>query len=115
AGRLDLALDMQSPLVLEPTEKGFGVDVARLLAVRIRSGVQENWRELRAVEEHIETITQEFDGEDVLHERVRTQFDEAKLILVALRERVQKYTGPFELSDPDEELRELVQRIVDHE
>ena len=32
-----------------------------------------------------------------------------------LHERVQKYTGAFDLPEPDDELRELVQHIVDNE
>jgi hypothetical protein len=77
--------------------------------------VQENWRELRAIEEQVEAITEEFDGEDVLHARVRAHFDEAKATLVELHAQVQKYTGPFQLPEPDDELRAMVQRIVDNE
>jgi len=77
--------------------------------------VQENWRELRAVEEQVESITEDFDGEDVLHARFRASFDEAKAMLIELHTEVQEYTGPFELPEPDDELRALVQRIVDNE
>jgi hypothetical protein len=28
---------------------------------------------------------------------------------------VQKYTGPFELPEPDEELRATIEKIVEHE
>lgn len=115
ACNLDLPLDMESPLNMEPTEKGFGVELARILAVRVRSAVQENWRELRAIEEQVESMTEDFGGEDPLHERVRANFDEAKSMLVDLHKRVPKYTGPFDLPDPDDELRAMVQQIVDNE
>ena len=113
AFKLDLPLDMKSPLSMEPQR--FGVDMARLLVVRIWSSLKEDWRELRAIEEQIESITEDFDGEDPLLERMREQVDEAKSILVELHGQVQKYTGPFELPDPDEELRAMVQTIVDNE
>lgn len=91
------------------------MELARILAVSVRSGVRENWRELRAIEEQVESIAEDFDGEDPLHERVRANFDEAKSILVDLHERVPKYTGPFHMLDPDEELREMVKQIIDNE
>jgi hypothetical protein len=45
-----------------------------------------NWRELRAIEEQFESIIGEFDGEDVLHPRVRGLFDEAKAAFRAARQ-----------------------------
>ncbi len=115
ACNFELPLDMESPLLVEPSPKGFGLELARVLAVRIRSGVQENWRELRAIEEQVASMTEEFEGEDVLHPRVRAHFDEAKAMLVELHEKLQKYTGPFELPEPDQEVRAMVQHIVDNE
>ena len=112
---IELPLDMESPLVVEPRPKGFGLELARILAVRIRCGVQENWRELRAIDEQVESMTEEFGGEDVLHPRVRAHFDEAKAMLVELHEKLQKYTGPFELPEPDDETRAAIQHIVDSE
>jgi hypothetical protein len=106
---------MESPLKTEPPPKGFGLEMARILAVAIRTGVQENWRELRAVEEQVASITEAFDGEDAVHPRVRAHFNEAKATLADLHGRVQKYTGPFELPEPDDELRSTVQHIVDNE
>lgn len=54
-------------------------------------------------------------GEDVSREQTPDYFDEAKTTLIELREQLVEYTGPFELSDPDEELRATVQPIVDNE
>jgi len=112
---LELPLDMESPLLVEPRPKGFSLELARILAVRIRGGVQENWRELRTIEEQLDSMTEAFGGEDVMHPRTRAPFDEAKAELVELHEKLQKYTGPFELPEPDEELRSMVQHIVDNE
>ena len=112
---LELPLDMESPLAMEPRPKGFGLELARVLALRIRRGVQENWRELRAIEEQLDSLSEAFDGEDVQHPRARVPFDEAKAMLVELHEKSQKYTGPFDLPEPDDDLRATVQHIVDNE
>jgi len=114
ACKLDLPLDMERPLVVEPTP-GFGEELARVLAVTIRAGVQENWRELRAIGEQIDEITEAFDGEDVLRDSTRGYLEEAKGTLAGLREDLQAYTGPFELPDPDDEVRATVARIVEQE
>ena len=78
---LELPLDMESPLDTEPPS-GFSEELARLVAVTIRAGVRENWQELRAIDEQIEAITEEYGGEDVLHARVRGNLDEAKALLL---------------------------------
>jgi hypothetical protein len=114
ACNLELPLDMESPLIVE-APKRFGVELARVLAVTIRTGVRENWQELRAIEAQVDAITEEFDGEDVLHARVRGQLDDTKAMLVELHEQLQEYTGPFELPEPDEDIRDIVQKIVDNE
>jgi hypothetical protein len=115
ACQFDLPLDMESPLAMEPPTKRFGPEIARILAAALRTGVQENWRELRAIEEQVDAISEEYGGEDVLHPRMRGHLDEAKAELVELHGQVQKYTGPFELPEPDDELRSMAQRIVDNE
>ncbi len=111
----ELPLDMESPLVTEPPRGGFAVELARMVAVTIRAGVRENWQELRAIDEQIESITEEYGGEDVLHARVRGHLDDTKAMLIDLHEQLQEYTGPFELPEPDEEIRAIVQRIVDND
>ncbi len=114
ACNLELPLDMEAPLIIE-SPKRFDVDMARVVAVGLRSGVRENWRELRAIEEQIEAITEEFGGEDVLREQTRAHLEEAKASLLQLHRDLQEYTGPFELPEPDEDLRSIAQRIVDNE
>jgi hypothetical protein len=94
ACNLELPLDMESPLIVE-APKRFGVELARVLAVTIRTGVRENWQELRAIEAQVDAITEEFDGEDVLHARVRGHFDDTKAMLIDLHEQLQEYTGPL--------------------
>jgi hypothetical protein len=39
--------------------------------------------------------------------------DESRATLVEVHEGLQKYNGPFELPEPDEEIRATIQRIVD--
>lgn len=114
ACKLDLPLDLESPLDLS-SPKSFDVEVARTIAATIRAGLQENWRELRAVEEQYESFSEAFDGEDVLHPLARERMDDAKAILIDVHERAQRYTSPFELPEPDDDLRAMIQRIVDRE
>jgi hypothetical protein len=112
--KLDLPLDMESPLSLKAPET-FGPELARVLAVMIRSGVQENWRELRAIEEQLEEMREAFGGEEALHPKRSWYLDEAKEGLRKLHEGLQKYTGAFDLPDPDDETRQIMRRIVDNE
>lgn len=112
---LELPLDMESPLAADLPQNRFGVETARLLAAAIRAAVKEHWCELRAIEEQIDAITEEFDGEDVLHEHGRETLEEAKSVLVDLHQRLQEYTGPFELPEPDADVRAIVGRIVEKE
>jgi hypothetical protein len=114
ACNFDLPLDMEAPLAAEPPSN-FGVEMARILAVTIRANLQENWRELRAIEDRLDLIIEDCDGEDVLHPRVRTHLDQAKATLIELHEKLQTYTGPFDLPEPDEELRATIEKIVEHE
>jgi len=98
ACKLDLPLDMESPLSLEPP---LGEpEMARVLAIAIRAGVQENWRELRAIEEQVDSMTEAFDGEDVLHPRVRANFDEAKAMLVECTGRCRSTRGRSSCRSP---------------
>jgi len=112
---LEMPLDMESPLVFESPPGGFGVELARVVAVQIRAAIKENWRELRAIEIKVDAFTVEFEGEDVLHPLVRERLDDAKQTLTKLHGEVQAYTGPFELPEPDAELNAMVQRIIDRE
>jgi hypothetical protein len=109
----ELPLDMESPLCTEPPAEEFSEEIARILAVRLRSGIVECRRQLRAVELKVDELTAEFDGEDVLKPDIRERLGSSLASLRELRERVQQYTGPFELAEPDDELRAMVGRIAD--
>jgi hypothetical protein len=111
----DLPLDMESPLCAEPPDEEFSEEIARILAVRLRSGIVECWRELRAVELKLDELTAEFDGEDVLKPDIRERLASSLASLRDLHERVQRYAGPSELPEPDDELRATVGRIVEQE
>lgn len=65
--------------------------------------------------EQIDAMTEEYGGEDVLHERMRGYLDDAKATLVDVHKELQTYTGSFELPEPDEDLRATIQRIIDNE
>jgi hypothetical protein len=111
----ELPLDMESPLCTEPPVDEFSEEIARILAVRLRSGIVECWRELRAVELKLDELIAEFDGEDVLRPSVRERLEQTKASLADLHEQVQVYTGPFELAEPNDELLGMVDRIVGRE
>ncbi len=112
---LELPLDTEAPLSFDTPVTGFDTEMARVLAVALRTAVQENWRELRAIEEQVESISGTFQGEDVLHPRVRLSFDEAKTSLTKLHEDLQRYTGAFALPEADEDLRGRLESIVERE
>jgi hypothetical protein len=46
---------------------------------------------------------------------MRERLDEAKALLTDLHQRVQTYTGPFELPEPDDELGGVVERLAERE
>jgi hypothetical protein len=70
---------------------------------------------MRAIEEQLDAFSADFEGEDVLFPAVRDRLDELKHLLLTLHEQVQPYTGPFELPEPDEEIRAMVERVVELE
>ena len=105
---------MESPLSTEAPSR-LTEELAPVVAVQLRSAVMETWRELRALERQIDDMTEAFDGEDVLHPHVREQFDDAKRMLLDLHERLPKFTGPFELPEPEDDLQAMVSKIVERE
>jgi hypothetical protein len=89
-------------------------EIAEELATHLRKGVQLRWRELLAVEQVLEEIAAEFDGEVPVRPQDRQAISEGKEQLKELHEQVQKYVGPCEHPGPDEEeleqWREAVRR-----
>lgn len=118
-----LAAQSELPFYLEhpdstdaPAEGMVGEEVQRVLALRIRSEVQEHWIQFLTCEHAIDEMTEEFGGEDVLLPDVREVFNDAKAALLGLHERIQRFSGPFELPDePDTEMLAFIKRMVDRE
>jgi hypothetical protein len=115
ACNVELPLDMESPLRLEVPPNGFDVELVRLVARGLLVAVREHWMELQAVSRKIDEIQAEFDDQDPLRPRVRGYLDDATANLKTLHERLQAYTGLFELPEPDEETLGLVEKLVDRE
>ena len=91
--------------------------MAMALGLRGPVGVVEHSHHSGLGGRHPEFIEpgEEYDGEDVLRESTRGYLEEAKSTLTRLHEDLQVYTGPFELPDPDEDVRATVARIVEQE
>jgi hypothetical protein len=93
-------------------------EIAEALATHLREGIQLRWRELLAVEQVLEEVAAQFDGEDPALPQDRQAIVEGKEQLKDLHEQAQKYTGPFDLPGPDEAelrlLREAVRRAAEN-
>jgi hypothetical protein len=99
-------------LVLDLMSRDLGVvrkgsagrnEVAEALSTHLREGLELRWRELLTVEQVLEEIAAEFDGEDPTRPQERRAITEGKEQLKELHEQAQKYTGPFDLPGPSEE------------
>lgn len=110
---MERPLHVDGPLLQEPSGR-FDADFARLVVFTLRSLMTEDWRELCAIERRLDAVSEELDGEDVLHPSLRERFDEAKAGLLKLREQLLKYVGEFELpEDHDHEVDGLVTTIFE--
>lgn len=91
-----------------------GNKVADALGTTLRESIQMRWQELLEVEQVLEEIAAEFDGEDLAHPRERQALTEGKEKLKELHRQVQEYAGPFDLPGPDEaemeQMREATRR-----
>jgi len=89
-------------------------EIAEAVGAGLREGIQLRWRELLEVEQVLEEIAEEFDGEDPARPRERQALAEGKEELKELHEQVQEYVGPFNLPGPDEDemaqMRAAIQR-----
>jgi len=115
---LGLGLDLVSrKLGVPPKGSASGNEVAEGLATHLREGIVLRWRELLGVEQVLEEIAAEFDGEDPARPQERRAITEGKGRLKELHEEVQDYVGPFDLPGPDEEemtqLREAIRRAAE--
>ena len=81
---------------------------------RMRSGVEEQWRLLGAVERVVGEVAVEFDGEDPALPVLRHVLDHSREKIEELHGETERYTGPFGLAEPDEAevafVRELAER-----
>lgn len=94
-----------------------GEEIAEAVGTTLREGIELRWRELLEVEQVLQEIAEEFDGEDPARPRERQVLTQGKNELKELHEQVQEYVGPFDLPGPDEEeteqMREAIRRAAE--
>jgi hypothetical protein len=100
-------------LGVPPKGSASGNEVAEALSTHLREGIALRWRELLAVEQVLQEIAAEFDGEDPARPQDRKAITEGKEQLRELHASVQDYVGPFELPGPDEEELALLRAAVE--
>ncbi len=93
--------------------RAWGDEIATALTDRLREGITECWSQLRAAELIIATVAEEFGGEDPLAPAVRSVLDGLRQELAGLHGDAQKYTGAFDLPEPDEALIQRLRDAVD--
>ena len=81
----------------------------------LQSGVVERWRQLGAVEQSIGEVAVEFDGEDPAIPELRHVLTHSREKLIDLHKETQRYTGPLQLVEPDEEELAWVWAIMERE
>ena len=94
----------------EPSEIDKLVEMYRDI---LRSGVLEQWRTLGAVNAVVAEAAEEFDGEDPALPEMRQVLDQCKEKLMETHMETQRYTGPFELEEPNNDDLERVREIVE--
>ena len=82
---------------------------------RMRSGVEEQWRLLGAVERVVGEVAVEFDGEDPALPALRHVLDHSRERLEELHGETERFTGPFQLTDPDDEEVAFVREIAERQ
>ncbi len=112
---LGLGLDHLSRHLGVPRKGSSGRnEVAEALTTHLRQGIELRWRELLAVEQVLDEMSAEFEGEDLARPQERRAITEGKEKLRELHESVQNYVGPFGLPGVDEDdvaqLREAMRR-----
>jgi hypothetical protein len=108
------ALQIERRTPPDPEEQRRAEDLANALITNLRDGIEPLWQELRAVEIVLDEVAEEFDEEDPAHPMVRRTLNECKEKLTELHGQVSRYTGPFELPEPEVQglgrVRNLVRR-----
>ncbi len=87
-------------------------ELADALRRQLGEGIAANWRQLGALEMVVAEVADEVDGEDVLHPEARALLTESRTQLLALREKLERYTGPLALDEPDDDLLGRLRDIV---
>jgi len=90
-------------------------EVAEAVGRTLREGIQMRWREVLEVEQLLEEIAGEFDGEDPARPWEREALEDGKKRLEELHLAAQTYVGPFKLPGPDEEEQEQVREVIRRE
>ncbi len=93
--------------------RAWGDEIATALTEAIREGITECWSQLRAAEVIIAAVAEEFGGEDPLDPAVRSVLDRMRQELVGLHSDAQKYTGAFDLPEPDDALVQRLRELLD--
>jgi hypothetical protein len=98
--------------------EGRGLDDPVALHKKVlREGIEERWRQLRAVELVVGEVAEEFGGEDPALPDVRHMLDHTTDRLVDLHKDAQTYAEPFELPELSEEdvatMRDQVERELE--
>jgi hypothetical protein len=86
----------------EDTPASLVNETVAVLKDRLRECVTELWRELRAVELVVDEVGEEF-GEDAALPELREMLDDTHDRLEKLHREAERFTGPFQLSEPDGE------------
>ena len=90
--------------------------VNRTLKTRPKWTLSRRYELLAALpDQNIEAVAVEFDGEDPAIPELRHVLTHSHEKLIDLHEETQRYTGPFELVEPDEEELAWVREIMERE
>jgi hypothetical protein len=112
-GALRVPVDLTDPRTDDPFAADYGRGLVVALLTGIKEGTERHWRELRSVEIAVaEVADKEFDGEELLQPDVQATLDEAKEMLTTVHQGIVPYVGPFELSEPSDEVVELVRKLI---
>jgi hypothetical protein len=113
---LGLGLDLVSRKLSVARKSSAGRnEVAEALTAHLREGIELRWRELLAVEQVLEEVAGEFDGEEPTRPWEREALDDGKKRLEELHRAAQTYVGPFKLPGPDKEEMEQVRQCIRRE
>jgi hypothetical protein len=106
---VDLTLPPEKPHTFK---KGYGDELVRALLFGINQGLQQHWRELRAIEIGVQEVAEEFGGEDPLQSDVREILEGCLRSCATLRDDMAAYVE-IELAEPIEDDVTLVRKLIE--